>query len=193
MGKHVVHFYGPLSPMSFQGFRDVMLEAFAQRAATEITILLSSEGGDINSGFTAYNFIREFPIPVTCINMGTVESMAIMMFLAADTRCAVEHSRFLLHSFHWGFNAGQVDRARLAEHSESLSFDVERYATIFEQRTNSVQAGFDIRKCLDGAFKILDTNKAVDIGMLTVPTAAGGAEMKLIGRDDIHWWPRTVF
>lgn len=189
MPKHVIHFYGPITPLSFQEFRNVVLEALCKGQASEISILLSSEGGDLNSGFTAYNFIRELPIPITCINMGSVESIAIMLFLAAETRFAVTQSRFLLHSFHWGFNSGAVDHSRLAEHSASLAFDRERYVSIFNERTNALQTGFDISKCLDGASEILNPDKAAQIGLLT---RAAAPESPIIKQSDIHWWPRTV-
>ena len=189
MSKHVIHFYGPISALSLQEFRNVTLQAICQGQASEILILLSSEGGDLNSGFTEYNFIRELPVSSTCINMGSVESIAVMPFLAAETRLAIPRSRFLLHSFHWGFNSGAVDHSRLSEHSESLTFDRERYVSIFNERTQALQTGFDIAQCLDGAFEILDPDKAAKIGLLT---RAAAPASPIINQSDVHWWPRMV-
>ena len=113
MSKHVIHFLGPVNVISIQNLRNIILQSInGQKPASEIELLISSEGGDLNSGFTAYNFIRSIQIPITCINIGTVESMAVILYLAGDQRLAVQHSRFLLHSLHWGFNAGNVDQNR---------------------------------------------------------------------------------
>lgn len=186
MGKHAIHFFGAVTSASFQRFRNLALNAITNENATEIIVPMSSEGGNLNSGFTAYNFIRSLPVPVTCINMGTVESIAVMMYLAADTRLAVEHSRFLLHEFHWTFGDRPVDASRVAEHSASLAFDAERYAAIFEERTKPVQGGVDIRKCLNGGVHILNPEKAEEVGVTTAPAIPATEAMKMV---DAHWWP----
>lgn len=190
MSKHIIHFYGLVTPNSFQELRGMMLTASFEhkQKASEISILISSEGGDLNSGFTAYNFIREFPIPVSCVNMGTVESIAAILFLGASQRFSLKDSRFLLHSFHWNFPSGCVDEARLAEYSKSLSFDRDRYAAIFKERTQCIQAGFDPLQCLNGVAEILNAERAYQIGITT--TAA--APKTTIDPEAIHWWINAV-
>ena len=182
--KSVIHFYKPINPETVSAFCNITLNAIFNGKATELTILISSEGGDICSGFTAYSFIRTLPTPVTAINMGSVESMAVPFYLAADSRLAVKHARFMLHSFHWGFPAGTVDHPRLAEHTESLFFDRTRYANIFNERTNACQRGFDITEHLNNGFKILDTHEAVQIGI----TTSESFPKDIISTEDLHFW-----
>lgn len=184
MSHHCFHFYGPVTPKSVSNLRDQMLTALTRQEMTEGTLFLSSEGGDINSGFTAYNFIQALPVPFTAVNMGTVESIAVMLYLAADTRIAVKNSRFLLHSFHWGFPQTTVDCNRLTEHSLSLEFDQKRYADIFQERTQGAQAPVDIREVLRGEALILDPSAATSAGIASQIIDKGA-----ISSADAHWWP----
>ena len=184
--KHCVHFYGPVSPRSFENLRSAILEALQVGNAKNLCLYLSSEGGDLNSGFTAYNFIRALPVPVTAINIGTVESIAVLMFLACDERLIVPEGRFLLHSFNWNFgNIAVKDHARISEHTLSLDYDVERYAKIFDDRTQGAQTSVDIRECLNGKALILGAAAASDAGIVTDIVPAERA----ISCDDTHWWP----
>lgn len=187
MSHHIFHFYGPVSPKSFLSLRDALLTALTQQEMDRATLLISSEGGDLNSGFTAYNFIQSLPIPFTTVNMGTVESIAVMVYLAGDTRIALRNSRFLLHSFHWGFPQTAVDSNRLAEHSLSLDFDQKRYAEIFEERTQGAQAPIDIRQVLRSEAVILDAPAAISSGV-----ASEMVEKWAISSADVHWWPSML-
>jgi ATP-dependent protease ClpP protease subunit len=60
--------------------------------------LISSQGGEVLSGLTAYNFLHGLNVNITTFNMGQVDSAANLVFCAGDHRYALPTSRFLLHS-----------------------------------------------------------------------------------------------
>lgn len=184
--KHIIHFYDDINCKSFQALHTALLQIIAENSNSEIIILLSSKGGSLDAGFDAYNFIRNLPIPITCINMGTVESAAVIVFLAAERRFALKDSRFLLHSFHWDYsNDGTVDHNRVIEHVNSLNFDRDRYASVFNERTKAVDAGFDITECLNGVSKILNSDDAANIGLTTL--TANDVEFPIMQSGYRHW------
>jgi ATP-dependent protease ClpP protease subunit len=186
--NHVFHFYGSINPRSFENLRSQILDGIMNHGAKHVSIYISSEGGDLCPGFTAYNFIRGLPVPVTVVNMGTVESIAVLMYLAADERLCVTNGRFLLHSFHWGFGNSPIkDHSRLCEHALSLDIDAERYAKIFEERTKGAEVPVDIRQCLNSGARILDASSAAVAGIATKVVPAEGT----ITCDDTHWWPNV--
>lgn len=187
MKTHAFHFYGPVTPKSFENLRAQILTAIQDQGAEEIMLYLSSEGGNLTSGFTAYNFLRALPVPVSAINMGTIESIAVILYLSAEKRIAIDNSRFLLHSFNWTFGAPIIDHARLEEHSLSLEFDSQRYTSIFNQRTQGADVPVDIFKCLNGSARILDTTAATAANIIhgTIPPE------RAIRADYIHWWPNV--
>ena len=90
-----IHFFGPINVSTAEMFRNMLLNAMNTQGLKGIEILMSSEGGDLNSGFTMYNYLRSFPLPTTVINMGAIESIALIPFLGAGIRRAVPNSRFL--------------------------------------------------------------------------------------------------
>jgi ATP-dependent Clp protease, protease subunit len=61
-------------------------------------ILISSQGGEVLSGLTAYNFLHGLNASITTFNMGQVDSAANLIFCAGNHRYALPDSRFLLHS-----------------------------------------------------------------------------------------------
>lgn len=186
MSVHVIHFFGPLSQASVEQLRNCVLTGTEQQGATEICLHLSSEGGNLTAAFTAYHFLRSLAVPVTTHNLGNVESAAVLVYLAGATRLAVSHSRFMLHSLHWGFTAGSVDHDRLAEHARSLDFDAERYAKVFDERTSGAQQPANVRQHLAGRASILEPQAAIAAGIATAISDA------TTHRGATHWWPDVV-
>lgn len=181
MSTHVIHFYGPITPGSFEGFRNCALQALAQ-GMTEIKWFFSSDGGDLSTGFAAYNFIRSLPVPISVHNMGNIESIAIMLYLACDKRFTVPSGKFKLHAFNWNFSSTSVDHNRLAEASESLEFDVNRYTEIFNERTQGACEPINIKDHLLGRALILDAVAAVRSKIATDIADAA------IDNGATNWW-----
>lgn len=185
MNTHVFHFNVDVTAKSTSVLRDQIMTAISQNAADELVLLISSSGGNLDSGFSTYNFLRSLNKPITAVNTGCVESIALMIFLAADVRVAVDNSRFLLHEFHWSFSNEVVNHSRLREHVESLDFDAARYTEIFQKRTASAKHSVDIKKCLHGEPLIIDSPTAVTAGIAhTICTPESIVPVEKA----IHWW-----
>lgn len=192
MSEHIFHFCGPITPKSYECMRNQILLAVCERGAQKVTVMFSSEGGDLNSGFSAYNFFRGLPVPVRMVNVGSVESIALLIYLAANERDVLESSRFLLHQFNWTYPFQRVDYARLNENSDSLRFDYDRYATIFNERTNSGNGIINIFKCLNGQAVIIDAPTATKSGIATraIPV---DESIPAPSKNAIHWWCQSCF
>lgn len=185
MNTHVFHFNVDVTAATTSVLRNQVLTAVTQNNADEIVLLISSSGGNLDNGFSTYNFLRSLKKPITAVNTGCVESIANIIFLAADKRVAVNNARFLLHEFHWGFSAGNVNHSRLREHLESLDFDASRFAEIFEERTASAKTKIDIRKCLHGDPLIIDSTAAIDAGL--VQSICKPDNIVPVEKA-VHWW-----
>lgn len=192
MAEHIFHFCGPITPKSYEYLRNTICTAVFERFADKITVMFSSEGGDLNSGFSAYNFLRGLPVPVKMVNVGTVESIAVIIYLAADEREVLETSRFLLHQFNWTYPHQIVDYSRLSENSQSLQFDFNRYVSIFNDRTHCGKNTIDVTKCLNGQSIILDPATASSAGISTGVIPVKGSIPPQTD-DVIHWWCQSCF
>ena len=186
MAIHVVHFYGPITPGSVENLRNCAISALQQEHAEEFHLHISSEGGNLIAGFTAYHFLRSLPIPIVTHNLGNVESIAVLVFLAGTKRYVVPHGRFMVHALHWGFANGPVDHDRLAEYARSLDFDAERYAKIFDERTAGANHPVNVRKHLLGRENIMSAEISIRAGVATSIVEATTPESA------VHWWPDVV-
>ncbi len=63
----------------------------------EITLLINSPGGTVNDGIALYNFLKGVPIELTVHNIGQVDSIANIVFMAGKHRFAVPTSSFFFH------------------------------------------------------------------------------------------------
>lgn len=188
MTLHIVHHFGPISATSASSIRNLFLSTLNLREniPTQFQLHLSTEGGNMTAGFALYNFLKSLPIPLTTHNIGSVESIGVVIFLAGGRRFACRHSRFLLHPLHWGFgDARSADHSRLNEWRECLDFDAERYAQIFNEATQGASQPEDVRSKLAGSAQILSAAAAVQAGIIekiaepVSPLTHGAAT---------HWW-----
>lgn len=184
MALHIVHFIGPINQISVCTVRNLCLQAL-QSGASEIELHMSTEGGNMTAGFALYFFLRSLPLPLTAHNIGSVESVGVPIFLAAQRRYACPGTRFLVHPLHWGFgNLVAADHSRVSEWRDCLDFDAERYARIFEDATTGAGQRADIRANLTGNARIFDAEQALEAGIIHKVVQARLPEAGTTS----HWW-----
>jgi ATP-dependent protease ClpP protease subunit len=184
MSLHIVHFIGPINHGSACTVRNLCLQAL-QSGASEIELHLSTEGGNMTAGFALYFFLKSLPVPLTTHNIGSVESVGVVIFLAGQKRHACPGTRFLVHPLHWGFgNLVAADHSRVSEWRDCLDFDAERYARIFEEATRGAPASGDIRSNLTANARIYDADQALAAGIIH---SAVQARLPEAGATS-HWW-----
>jgi len=131
-----INFHAPIDMKTSQVLMNTLAQIVA-KGEDEVYILLSSGGGMVISGVTLYNYIRALPLKVITHNVGIVNSVANVVFLAGDERYAVPNSSFLFHGV--GFDIKQPTRfeeKQIRERLISLQRDTELLANIIKERTN---------------------------------------------------------
>ena len=63
----------------------------------EAHLCFNSLGGYVADGIYLYNHIRALPLKVIAHNIGSVSSIAVTVFVAAEERYCSPHSMFLIH------------------------------------------------------------------------------------------------
>jgi ATP-dependent Clp protease, protease subunit len=64
----------------------------------DITISITSDGGNVGAGLCVYDMIRLYPGRKTGVVIGFARSMAVTILQACDTRKCHLHSRILIHN-----------------------------------------------------------------------------------------------
>jgi len=63
----------------------------------ELYFLISSGGGEVDAGIALYNFLNALPVKITMHNIGSIDSIANVIFMAGNRHFANPHTTFLFH------------------------------------------------------------------------------------------------
>jgi len=91
-----------VNPKSARRIIENLLVLEADDSAKEITLIVNSPGGDVDSGFAVYDMIRFVKPPVKVICAGLTASIAVVILLSVkrENRLALPNARFLIHQPH---------------------------------------------------------------------------------------------
>ncbi len=103
--------------------------------AKSIYVYINSRGGDMDSGYMAYEAIRSSRIPVTTVNASEIASSASMMFCGASKRLSMVHASFLLHPASL-YVEGEVRPDELNRTMKELNRYNALFKTVYEKCTS---------------------------------------------------------
>jgi ATP-dependent protease ClpP protease subunit len=116
------------------------VEQKLREGANEIVLLISSPGGTVFHGLSAYNFLKGVPARVITHNFGSVDSMGVVLLCAGDRRLSVPHARFLLHGVQANFPQGAaLEEKQLEERLKGLRIDIENIAGVIAATTGRTE------------------------------------------------------
>jgi ATP-dependent Clp protease protease subunit len=94
-------------------------QACVARGDTTVHLLVSSAGGDVNTGFLLFHMLQAFPFELITHNVGNVDSIANVIFLAGHKRYAGATATFMFHGVGMDVRAGM--RLELKNTRETLN------------------------------------------------------------------------
>ena len=131
-----INFFGEINLPNVQNLMGILLQISGQ-SPLSISFLLSSPGGDVSAGITLYNFLKSLTTKLIIYNMGSIDSIATVIFLAGDERFACPHSTFLFHGTTCGISANQaLSLSTVREIESKIEKDEEKIAGIIASNTN---------------------------------------------------------
>lgn len=133
-----------------------------RQGASRFVLLISSGGGTVFHGLSAYNYLVGIPAMVETHNFGSVDSVALVLFCAGRRRYCVPHARFLLHGLVAQFPACSLEEKQLEERVKGLKIDTENLAGVIASSTGKMEADI-IRAMLDRT--ALNAEEAVQFGL----------------------------
>ena len=101
------------------------------QGAQKMGLLISTPGGDVFHGLSAYNFLKGVPLEITTHNFGSADSIGVVLFCAGNKRLSVPHARFLLHGVMCNFQGPiSLEEKQLEERLKGLQIDMGNIASI---------------------------------------------------------------
>lgn len=141
-----------------------LLAQNASNGVDEVHLALSTPGGSVMNGLNAYNVMRALPFKLITYNVGSVNSIGNVLFLAGEERYACPISSFMFHGVGFDVNAGiRLEEKLLRERLDSILNDQQRIGEVIRHRTN-IKANEVKRLFLQAATK--DTAYALEKGII---------------------------
>ena len=116
-----INYFDIIDPIKVNKFIYFTTDVIATHEPSELYFFISSNGGDVDSGFVLYNYLISLKekLIITMHNTGTIDSIANVIFVAGQNRYAAPNSSFLFHGVSMNMQGG-VSRTILKEHLSRL-------------------------------------------------------------------------
>lgn len=125
-----IKFFAPIVPETVGALMQVV-DGKVKQGVKRIGLLISSPGGDVFQGLTAYNYLRGIPLEIVTHNFGSADSIGVVLFCAGSRRLSVPHARFLLHGVQCRFTQPiSLEEKQLEEKLKGLQIDMGNIARV---------------------------------------------------------------
>jgi len=137
MDQHTIYirYFGPIDDERVKKLM-ATLEQKLKEGKERFVILISSPGGSVFHGVSAYNFLKGIPAKIVTYNFGSTDSVAVCLFCAGSQRLCVPHGRFLIHGIGFDVPTGaRFDEKSLGERMTNLKNERETICRIIADNT----------------------------------------------------------
>jgi ATP-dependent Clp protease protease subunit len=128
-----VSFSAEINPKTAETLLATMAELVNQDYR-EIHLLLTTPGGSVSLGIAIYNILRGLPITLITHNVGNVESIGLVIFLAGERRYACPQTTFMMHGVSLSITNTQFFERNFQEKLNSIKANHQRITAIYNER-----------------------------------------------------------
>jgi ATP-dependent Clp protease, protease subunit len=126
----VVQFLAPVLDVSINALLSAVTQEMGH-GQRDFILLISTPGGSVFHGLSAYNYLKGLPIKLTTHNFGSIDSIGVVLYCAGTERYSVPQARFLLHGVAAQFpQAAQLEEPQLEERLKQLRSDIENISKV---------------------------------------------------------------
>jgi ATP-dependent Clp protease protease subunit len=125
----VIKFFAPVISETINALLNTIDEKIKQ-GAREFIILISTPGGNVHFGLSAYNYLKGIPAKIITHNFGSVDSIGLVLFCGGEVRYSVPQASFLLHGVSCGFQNESLEEKELEERLKGVKVDSENIAKV---------------------------------------------------------------
>lgn len=130
----VLRLNGPINNSTINSLMNI-IDSKMQEGVRDFVLLLSSHGGDTAAGLTGYNYLKGLPVKITTCNIGTVSSIATILYCTGKQRISVPYTKFLVHEPYWTFQQSSLDEGEIDEILKRLTLYKQNIAKVIAVNT----------------------------------------------------------
>lgn len=97
MHHREIEYLGQIDADSVYGLTRQLRHLQRMDPEAEITMYISSPGGEVSSGLALYDVMKAVSCPIRTVCIGTAASMGAVLFVAGDRRDILPHGRVMIH------------------------------------------------------------------------------------------------
>ena len=131
-----VSFSAEINPTTTETLIGIMANC-ANLKVEKVYLLLSTGGGKVMEGMNLYNVLKGMPFELIIHNVGNVDSIGNVVFLAGKSRYATASATFMFHGVGFKVTVEQrFEEKYLQERLAGILSDQKRMGYIISQHTN---------------------------------------------------------
>jgi ATP-dependent protease ClpP protease subunit len=131
----VIKFFAPVIDITINALMEAIDQKMKQ-GQKDFVLLISSPGGSVFHGLSAYNYLKGLPANIVTHNFGSVDSIGVILYCGGKIRLSVPQARFLLHGARANFQQNEsLEEKQLEERLKGLKIDVENIAKVVAANT----------------------------------------------------------
>ncbi len=131
----VIKFFAPVIDVTINALMEA-IDRKMKQGQRNFILLISTPGGSVFHGLSAYNYLKGIPAEITTHNFGSVDSIGIVLYCGGRRRLSVPQARFLLHGVSASFPQGaSLEEKQLEERLKGLKIDIENIAKVIAANT----------------------------------------------------------
>jgi len=130
----VIKFFAPVIDVTINALMNAVDQKMKE-GVSDFIVLISSPGGSVFHGLSAYNYLKGLPATITTHNFGSVDSIGVVLYCGGSKRLSVPQARFLLHGVTAHFQKERLEEKQLEERLKGLRIDLENIAKVIAANT----------------------------------------------------------
>jgi ATP-dependent protease ClpP protease subunit len=131
----VIRFYAFVNEQTVSTLLNI-IDGKVKTGTKRIVLLISSPGGSVFAGLSAYHYLKGIPVEVITHNFGTADSIATVMYCAGSKRYSVPQARFLMHGIAASFPAGvQLEEGNVDQQLKLMQQEVNAIASVIAENS----------------------------------------------------------
>lgn len=141
-GIAYIGLFASIGQESVQECIDALITRLPEDTHT-VYFLLSTGGGSVSYGFTLYNFLTQLPYKLVMHNVGSVDSIGGVIFLAGKERYSTENGTFLIHRVKGDFKESTANDSNLREKLSCVQTEETKIRRVLTGRSALSDKEFD--------------------------------------------------